>query len=49
MDISRIQSVFQGRFAVEENKDMDWTYEDCSIYENKIAVGQPNGWVKGIT
>ena len=41
----RIQSVFQGRFEEKANQDAEWTYEKCSIFENKIAVGQPNGWI----
>jgi hypothetical protein len=40
-----VDTVFKGTFEAEENRDRSWTYEDCAIFKNKLAVGHPNGFV----
>lgn len=41
----RVDTIFKGRFKLEENRVPAWTYEDCAIYKNRLVVGQPNGWI----
>ena len=40
-----VHTVFKGRFENPENQVLNWTYEDCAIYRNKLVVGQPRGYV----